>query len=726
MIFAPLIPLRYIILVAMVMAALGLAAGLSSGRIALRKTVLLTVLRITGAVAVVLFLLNPCRISEVWKSGAKPSIGFLLDVSDSMATQDCIAESPEKPIARIEGARGILDKASRSVPLAFDVKSAAFSSGEELMRIPEPGSAVKGDKTGIAAVIMRVAAENPTGLRAVFLLTDGIETAGGDIGEAAASARLAGFPVYPVVVGGPVSPPEVEVTVRGTEAAIVGDEAAIETGVKVVNASPCTISLRLMDEEGGVIEERKMDVEGSVTREEAFRVSSNAAGTKLYLVEASSIPGETDLSNNRAIAPVSFIDGKIRVLFLEGAPHWDSRFLGRMLEEDKYVDVTSVIRLSKDRVFVQAGKAEGSDTAMADMSRLLSDFSKFDVVMIGKGPEYFLDEEGVRRLAKFIVDDGGALVLFRPQPLTGELPGFVNIEPVVWEDTVVENAVFSTVPSQRMLWGMPAGGDGVLPPLTLAHNVAQVKAFAEVIATAKGADGETVPAVIVRRFGKGMVVAVNGEGFWKWQFNQSKARDDHRSAFRALWAGMVRWLAVRGEFLPGWRFTLRADRTVLEPGEPVRLTVASLLQIETPPVVELKSPDGSLRAIVPSPSPTVKNTYHSLLSLEKPGYYVASIKGEEAGIAPKVALTVLPGVTEANTLSADTEAMAKLARLTGGGIVRDAAEITRIMNTAAERVAVEREASARSIPAWNLWWLALVVTGVLAGEWFLRRREGMS
>jgi len=726
MIFSPLIPIRYIVLTAIVMAALGAAAGLSSRYLGVRKTALLTVSRVVGAIAVVLFLLNPCRMSEGTKAGTKPCIGFLLDVSDSMATQDIVAEPSGKPIARIEGARAILDKASRLIPGTFDAKIAAFSTGEELLPVPDPGSPAKGDKTGIVAAIMRVAAENPAGMRAVFLLTDGIETAGGDVGEAAASARLAGFPVYPVVMGGPVSAPEVEVSVRGTEAAIVGDEAAIETAVKVVNAPPCTISLRLTDEEGRIIEERKVDAAGSVTREETFRVSSATAGTKLYLVEASSIPGEMDLSNNRAIAPVSFIDGKIRVLFLEGAPHWDSRFLSRMLEEDKYVDVTSIVRLSKDRVFVQTGKSEGSDTAKGDMSRLLSDFSKFDVVMIGKGPEYFLDEEGVIRLTKFIVDDGGALVLFRPQPLTGELPGFVNIEPVVWEDTVTENAAFSTVPSQRMLWGMPTGGDGALPPLTLAHNIAQVKAFAEVVATAKGANGETVPTVVVRRLGKGMVVAVNGEGFWKWQFNQSKARDDHRSAYRALWAGMVRWLAVRGEFLPGWRFTLRADRTVLEPGEPVRLTVTSLLQVETPPVIELKSPEGGLRDVMPSPSPSAKNTFHSLLSLEKPGYYVASIKGEEAGIAPKVAMTVLPGVTEANTLSADTEAMAKLARLTGGSLVRNVDEIAEILSVTAERVAVERETSARSTPAWNLWWLALIVTGVLAGEWFLRRREGLS
>ncbi|HHN47190.1 MAG TPA: hypothetical protein ENN09_07095, partial [Planctomycetes bacterium] len=204
----PLIPLGYVILLGVLLAVLAaLSELLSARKLGAARLALLVSLRITGVTAVVLLLLNPSRVETFALHGDKPMVAFLLDASRSMATGDYGKEPAGRAVSRLDGGRKLVEYAVKAVPGAFSVRAAMFASGDGLFPFDAVLDDARTARTGIAAALLQLAAEHPSGLLAAFVVTDGIETADGDLDAAASSARLAGFPLYPVLTGGDVFPP---------------------------------------------------------------------------------------------------------------------------------------------------------------------------------------------------------------------------------------------------------------------------------------------------------------------------------------------------------------------------------------------------------------------------------------------------------------------------------------------------------------------------------------
>src|SRR5690606_1143757 len=91
-----------------------------------------------------------------------------------------------------------------------------------------------------------------------------------------------------------------------------------------------------------------------------------------------------------------------------------------------------------------------------------------------------------------------------------------------------------------------------LPGLIAATRVEREKAASLVLLRQAPADGQTpgMAAVAHARVGRGRVMAVMGEGLWRWaMLPPDRAALD--PVYDLFWSRAVRWLATGGEFLPG-------------------------------------------------------------------------------------------------------------------------------------------------------------------------------
>jgi hypothetical protein len=61
------------------------------------------------------------------------------------------------------------------------------------------------------------------------------------------------------------------------------------------------------------------------------------------------LPGEENLANNRVTRPILVSDAKRRILYVEGEPRWEYKFIRRAEEDDPTVQLVSMLRTSENR-----------------------------------------------------------------------------------------------------------------------------------------------------------------------------------------------------------------------------------------------------------------------------------------------------------------------------------------------------------------------------------------
>ena len=79
----------------------------------------------------------------------------------------------------------------------------------------------------------------------------------------------------------------------------------------------------------------------------------DAAGVKNVEVAIDLQPGEENANNNKLIRVVNVDNVKPRILYMEGEPRWDFKFLRRAVEDDKNIELVSVLRTTQNKIYRQ-------------------------------------------------------------------------------------------------------------------------------------------------------------------------------------------------------------------------------------------------------------------------------------------------------------------------------------------------------------------------------------
>ncbi|MFO1482559.1 MAG: hypothetical protein U1F71_04260 [Verrucomicrobiaceae bacterium] len=574
-------------------------------------------------------------------------------------------------------------------------------------------------------------------LASITIISDGRQTREDPAAELILRARAAQVPLHVVPLGGDWGGRDLILhATRRLVMALPGKPVSINVSLENRGLGLIKPRVQLVDAAGKTHAERDVDLDSGARKTITLEVPKLAGGD--YRVVVPTQEGEDITRNNEDRLRVQELTSRTRVFIAEGAPYWDSKFLAQLLREQGFMDVRAIYRLNEERYFrVDAGSSEPIVSGESTFPETAEDFAKLDLIVLGKGAEGFLDAKRVEALKSFVRDRGGALLLARGKSYAGKLPELEPLEPVEWGVALEGDFRFEpgSVGEAAGLFGqaLPEAQDPLwrqLPPLRDVATIAKLKPFTQVMAMGvKPAVGreERVPLLAAKHFGRGVVVALNADGLWKWDFDPQARKLGNM--YEEFWTQLLQWTASYAEFLPGQELSLRLSETNAKLGRGVRASIGWRGGKTVPqPKIRLFRDGQALQDITASEAESDaegRRSWTALLQPDNPGTYrIQAFNGDQAG--PEAVLNVLAPPTEQEALAADPAFLTELANATNGQVWKagDAAKLAQTLLAPPPDNAAQFEKATWN-PLWPQGWLITLLVLLLALEWWSRRRLGL-
>ncbi len=724
----------------------------------------LAVTRLAGVAAIAWMLTGPTAIHEASPVTGKPRLLILADASASMARED--ASSGDGAMSRWEAiSRAWLDPAltarleehAELTVMAFD----QHLRPEQLSTIRDLPPA--GESTRLFASIREAtayvapgdgSAGGPNGARGgvVLVLSDGHDTQQPRDPSLAAELVDQRWRLFASAVGHSVGPVDASVRAWADAVNLLAHQSTrIHAAVSHVGLEGRQARVELLLD-GQLVDVRELPLERGRIAETSFHVTPEArrAGDATlhgYTVRVQPMERELNTTNNQRHVFVHVSRERIRALLLEGEPYWDTRFLIRALAADAQVDLTVVHRLGDRTMVTQYGGDGQSSGAPPDQAfTTLEALRSYDVVLLGRGLEQLFLADSARVLADY-ARQGGALVLARGRPFSPvtdrgrrALEAIQPVLPVTWGDGTLTRLRLMLADTNRehALTDLAQFGDrnillSRLPDMLAASRLEGQSLAAVMLLAQRSVDTETPTqaALVHQPVGRqGRVAAVLTDGLWQWAMLPSRL-EAYDSVHQVFWSRFVRWLAMGGQFLPGQDVALSLDRREARQGETVAVFVSSRMDRPLDPAARLEAigPDGAVTELKPQRLDEEVPRWKAALNATQPGVHQVRLvlPGGEPNDAPRVIeqrLAVHDPSLERSDPAARPDVLRDLAQATGGQCL-GLGESERLIE-ALEELEKTRTPVRRVEPAFNDPTVVGAALLLLAGEWYARRRMGLT
>jgi len=690
---------------------------------------ILRILIVAGLIAVAL---NPTALYPK-DTVAKPRLIVLIDTSASMATRDVDGEGRLEAVLTV--LREAVARGSLEEHFTLDVRCFDKDVRPAILRALGP-EAAKGRASDIGGAIASAVGDlaDDKEQAGILIASDGRATALG-AEEAARLALARSIPLWTWCVGGDVLRRDVWLDVPASEIlAFSGDEVELGATLHQLGFPPRTFVVEVLGDEKVIARiEVTPDADGRAPL--VHRIAAPDRGEKRFTFRVAADPDEAETANNERSVHVRAVGDKVRILVVEGQPHWDAKFLVQALKRSPRVDLTALYRLGDRRRFavISSGGEERRETEDL-FPRTPEAFAAFDVIVMGRGCEAFFDAGTEDLLSEFVARQAGGLIFSRGKGYGGEFRPLAKLEPVVWGAGIAHDVklvpavareefpVFEIAPTGEL--------DALIDRLPRFDHVAQtagIKPLALVLARGgagapEGTGADDAILLATQLYGLGRVVTVNASGLWRWAF-RIKGRDEDEFVYDRLWLGLLRWLISGREFLAEEDVSLRSDRRLYSDDQTLRFLIHTrrLDPSVYRPRLSIRGPGEAMEI---EPGRQAGGTYVAEAGPFAPGTYEVRL-ANNIGRPPELTTTVevVGGSIEHRVLSADPAAMARLAEISDGEVVRaeDVAAMDRVIRT----WHVRKQLAERKDSLWDRWPVLAAILALLAAEWFVRRRGGL-
>jgi uncharacterized membrane protein len=457
-----------------------------------------------------------------------------------------------------------------------------------------------------------------------------------------------------------------------------------------------------------------------------------------------SIPAQSGelLAENNAVEALLVVERRVeRILYFEGEPRFEVKFLRRALADDDRLEVVTLLRTAEDK-FLRLGVEDSTELA-AGFPRTRAELFRYRGLILGSIEASFFTHDQLQMLAEFVsVRGGGLLVLggrkafatggWAQTPLADVLP--VVIEPSEAGDTTaffVEVAV-AAAPLGRdhpvlQLRGTPEASAArwdSLPALSLLNPVREAKPGASVLLTGSGRGGPYV-VLATQRYGRGRSVAFTSQDSWMWQMHADIPLEDE--THEVFWRQLLRYLV--SEVPQPLTARLSADR--VEPGQPVTITAdvadSGYVRVNGADAwATITDPAGAEHEVPLRWTVRRDGEYEASWTPVLPGLHELRIRAEQGGrVLGQSTAYLQTGDLGAEYFGAALQegTLRRVAEETGGRYYTPST-----LRTLAEDVTFT-ESGATVVEFRDLWdmpVLLLVLIGLLIGEWTLRKRQGLA
>ncbi len=187
-------------------------------------------------------------------------------------------------------------------------------------------------------------------LAGVVLVSDGADTTDQSLSDALLALKAAAVPVFTVGVGRDRLARDVQIDrVSTPRKALKGTSLVVDAVVTQTGYAGETVSLEVEDE-GRIVGSQAVtlpaDGEPAAVR---VRFIASDAGTRLFRFRIAPRPGELVTQNNVRDALIDVSDRAERILYYEGEPRPEMKFLNRAVAEDKNLQVITLQRTADNK-----------------------------------------------------------------------------------------------------------------------------------------------------------------------------------------------------------------------------------------------------------------------------------------------------------------------------------------------------------------------------------------
>ncbi|MFH1706869.1 MAG: hypothetical protein ABIF71_03005 [Planctomycetota bacterium] len=665
---------------------------------------------------------------------------ILADKSLSMGIRDMPGAGPVRP-SRDEAVAGLLTGLDAAVPGLDRFEVAAFTVGD-----------------GPAAAGLAAAAARPADMRvsriyedtlavldryrgrpvaAAYLFSDGNVT-GSNVDAAEFHRRLAAdlpdLPFLAVAVGAAGVPLDLAVTeITAPEHVFVNEQVEVLVRYELHGAvaAPLVFVLR---QNGVFVMERT--AEARPRGEVLFTFRPDTAGDIVLTCEAVPPPGETLVDNNTRTQVLKAYEGRLRILFVEGTPRWEYRYLRNAILRDAMADLSAIL-VSADPAF----PPEGEIPIRAFPSR--EELEAYDVIVIGNVQAGWFSDRQMADIAACVEAKGTGLLLlpgtqavaasYRDTPLAELYPVRVPQEDSysVFEDRGQVRAFRPEVPPEG--WDHPVlqfAGDAAanravweaLPPFYRFVRTDGLKPGKTLLARYPGTAGfERADVIFAAGFyglGKTFFSAVDAT--WRWRLGTGD------TWYYRFWLNVFRYLSS-GRFAAGRTPCLvLTGKQAFEIGEQV--AVRALVRDgafqparadEWP--AEVTGPDGARQPLVLRAVAGGEGFFAGSFFPARPGTYAIRMADTRGEVREYQKLTIRLPEEEFRAMAGDRAGLAVAA---GGHPERvlDAAAPASIYDHMRQLRPRDRvEVTTTDFELFNHWLLYVLLAAGLCTEWVLRR-----
>ena len=550
--------------------------------------------------------------------------------------------------------------------------------------------------------------------------------------------------LVPVGVGREAFDRDIQITrVETPRSTLKGTTLAVDVVISHTGFAGAKVPLNVEDE-GRIVSSQEVTLPSSgdsTTVRVTF--TANDAGPRLFRFQ---VPPQTDeqvTQNNTRDALVEVHDRREKILYMEGEPRFEAKFIRRAVEDDTNLQVVILQRTAEDKYLrLDVGSP---DELVGGFPKTREELFSYRAVILGSVEAASFSPDQLRMLADFVSKRGGGLLMLGGRrsfaeggwagtPVAEVLP--VDMEAPVRgaasyfsQLTVKPTRAGSSYPVTQLPPADPKARAGSsrwddLPQLSAVNAIRAVKPGATVLLT--GTDDRRQEQVVLayQRYGRGKALALPVQDSWIWKMDATIAVEDTTHA--TFWRRLVRWLV---DGVPEPVAITTSER--VEPGEPLKLTA----EVVDPAFVEVN--DARVIAQVTTPSGKVVDVPLEW-SVTKDGDYRGQYVPDEPGLyeiranATRTQGDLGTSVVHARASAGDAEyfdaamrssLLQRVAEETGGRYFtsENVSALPEAINYSGRGVTVVEER--------DLWDMPIILIGMLAllgAEWGYRRTRGLA
>jgi uncharacterized membrane protein len=578
-------------------------------------------------------------------------------------------------------------------------------------------------------------------LGAIVLLTDGAENTGGTGGsgidsEAMNALRNRRLPVHTIGFGRERLAHDIEMNDVSVASSAVAD-ARMSASVSFRQRGYAGGKAVLLVRDGDktlASREVTLGSDGAIQAENVF-FTAGPAGAKSLQFSIAPIGGEENLLNNAITRPVNVSSEKRRILYVEGEPRWEYKFIRRAAEDDPTVQIVSMLRTTENKIYRQ-GISDPKELAEGFPVRPEELFGYQGIIIGSVEAGYFtpLQQELLR---EFVDRRGGGLLFLGGRFSLGDGgwggSGLANLLPTFLPNS---RGTFHREPATVQL--TPTGADSPITRLVddPAKNMDRWKKLTylmdyqdagtpkpgAIVLAEMNAGRRKMPLLITQNYGRGRTAIMATSGTWRWQMSQPLGDKSHD----LFWQQLLRWLVADSQ---GRVVASASTQTLMDDGN-IRVT-ANVRDKEYMPAADAQvaahfiGPEGISAVVDMSPVPNNAGEYRAEWTAGKAGSYLAEITAQSAqGEPSRDVLTFqrTDGVEENFHTEQNRELLEKLATQTGGRYWKpdDLARLPTEISYSEAGISVSDTKE-----LWNMPIVFLVLLALLFAEWLLRRKWGV-